>query len=83
MPSSFPFDEVLHILQRNCRIVTFNGTLFGAPEENFVSMDELMVGDIPQLGADKNEILSAPFTEKEVFEAISQMKNIRHEIQRV
>ena len=49
--------------------------LFRAPDDNFVFMDEHMVGDIPQLGTDENEILSAPFTEKEVFEAISQMKN--------
>jgi hypothetical protein len=34
-----------------------------------------VVGDLPQLGTDENEILSAPFTEKEVFEAIAQMKN--------
>lgn len=34
-----------------------------------------MAGDISQLGTDKNELLIAPFMEKEVFEAISQMKN--------
>ena len=34
-----------------------------------------MVDDIPQLGTDENEVLTAPFMEKEVFEAISQMKN--------
>lgn len=34
-----------------------------------------MVEDIAQLGDDENEVLTAPFIEKEVFEAISQMKN--------
>lgn len=46
----------------------------GPPEDSFVSLDELAVGDIPQLRTDENEILSAPFTEKEVFEAVTQMK---------
>lgn len=34
-----------------------------------------MVGDIPQPGTEENETLTAPFTEKEVFEAIPRMKN--------
>src|SRR4051812_22628712 len=38
--------------------------LFGAPEENFVSLDESAIGDIPQLSVEENDILSAPFTEK-------------------
>uniref|UniRef100_A0A8I6XZE3 Reverse transcriptase domain-containing protein n=1 Tax=Hordeum vulgare subsp. vulgare TaxID=112509 RepID=A0A8I6XZE3_HORVV len=38
-------------------------------------MDELRVDDIPKLGTHENDVLIAPFTEKEVFEAISQMKN--------
>ena len=42
-----------------------------------MSLDESMVEDIPQLATDENEILTAPFSEKEVFEAISQMKNNR------
>ena len=48
--------------------------LFGALEENFVSLDESTTWDIPQLSSDENEVLSAPFTEKEVFDAITQMK---------
>ena len=40
-----------------------------------MSLDELRVDDIPQLATDENDILTAPFSEKEVFEAISQMKN--------
>ena len=34
-----------------------------------------MIGDIPQLNLEENEVLSAPFTEKEVFDAITQMKH--------
>ena len=34
-----------------------------------------MAEDIAQLGDDENEVFTAPFIEKEVFEAISQMKN--------
>ena len=48
--------------------------LFGPQGDNAVSLDELVVGDIPQLRSDENGILSAPFTEKDVFDAISQMK---------
>lgn len=49
--------------------------LFGAREDSFVSMDEGRVDDIPHLGEAENEVLSAPFSEKEVFDAIRQMKN--------
>ena len=31
--------------------------------------------DIPQLSSEENEILTAPFTEKEVHDAISQMEH--------
>ena len=40
-----------------------------------MSLDESRIEDVPQLTAVENDILAAPFTEKEVFEAISQMKN--------
>ena len=49
--------------------------MFGPPEDNCVSLDESRIEDVPQLAADENDILTAPFLEKEVFEAISQMKN--------
>lgn len=55
-------------------ISNFYKKLFGPLIENFVSLDEGAMGDIPQLGMDANELLNAPFTEKEVFEAIMQMK---------
>ena len=48
--------------------------LIGPHDDNFLSLDELVVGDTAQLWTNKNEILSAPFTEKEVVGAISQMK---------
>ena len=37
-------------------------------------MYDSRIEDVPQLAADENDILTAPFLEKEVFEAISQMK---------
>ena len=40
-----------------------------------MSLDESRNEDVPQLTASDNAILVAPFTEKEVFEAISQMEN--------
>lgn len=49
--------------------------LFGARDHSCVSMDEHQVADIPQVGETDNEILSAPFSEKEVFDAIGHMKN--------
>ena len=42
-----------------------------------MSLDEFRIENVPQLTAVENDILAAPFTEKEVFEAISQMKNKR------
>ena len=56
-------------------IYEFYKKLFGALEESFVSLDESAIGDIPQLNLEENEVLSAPFTEKEVFDAIMQMKH--------
>ncbi|XP_073360247.1 uncharacterized protein [Aegilops tauschii subsp. strangulata] len=48
--------------------------LFGPPEASKVSLNELVIGDIPQLRSEENDILFAPFTEKEVLDAISHMK---------
>lgn len=39
-----------------------------------MSLDGSAVGDVSQLSTDENEILAAPFTEKEVFEAVTGMK---------
>ena len=40
-----------------------------------MSHEEFRTEDVPQLTAMDNDILVAPFSEKEIFEAISQMKN--------
>ena len=70
-------DEGTIIGQENLKlyITNYYKQLFGPLEDNFVSLDESRVEDVPQLAADENDILTAPFSEKEVFEAISQMKN--------
>lgn len=59
----------------------FYKKLFGAPIENYVSLNEEMVEDIAQLGDDENEVLIAPLTENEVFKAIMQMKNNKAPVQ--
>jgi hypothetical protein len=56
-------------------ITEFYKKLFGDPDQNGFSMMEEQVGDIPQLSAEENEILTADFTEDEVLEAISQMEH--------
>ena len=58
-------------------ITNYYKHLFGAPDDSFVSLDESRVDDIPKLVTDENEILTAQFLEKEVFEAISQMRIIK------
>ena len=70
-------DEGTILGQKNLKVYITNyyKQLFGPPEDNFVSLDESREEDVPQLAADENDILTAPFSEKEVFEAISQMKN--------
>ena len=56
-------------------ITEYYKQLFGPPEDNCVSLDESRTEDVPQLSAAENDILVAPFSEKEVFDAIAQMKN--------
>ena len=55
-------------------ITNYYKRLFGHPDSNFVMMDEDMSEDIPQLSREENTILTAPFSEKEIFDAISQME---------
>ena len=55
-------------------ISNYYKSLFGPPNTSTVSLDESVIDDIPQLQAAENDVLSAPFTEKEVLNAISQMK---------
>lgn len=70
-------DEGTILGQENLKlyITEYYKQLFGPPEDNYVSLDESRIEDVPQLTAVENDILVAPFSEKEVFEAISQMKN--------
>ena len=70
-------DEGTIVGQENLKVYITNyyKQLFGPPEESFVSLDESRIEDVPQLAADENDVLTAPFSKKDVFEAISQMKN--------
>ena len=70
-------DEGTIVGQENLKlyITEYYKQMFGPPEENCVSLDESRVEDIPQLTSVENDILAAPFSENEVLEAISQMKN--------
>ena len=66
-------DEGTILGQENLKlyITNYYKQLFGPLEDNFVSLVESRVEGVPQLAADENGILTAPFLEKEVFEAIS------------
>jgi hypothetical protein len=55
-------------------ITEFYKKLFGTPAPSHISLVENEIHDIPQISQAENEILTAPFTEEEVFEAISQME---------
>jgi mannosylglycoprotein endo-beta-mannosidase len=55
-------------------ITEFYKKLFGAPSQNFVSLDESETNDIPQLTHQENENLIANFSEQEVYDAIFQME---------
>jgi hypothetical protein len=55
-------------------ITEYYKKLFGAPDYNSFSLMEERVMDIPQLSQVENTLLVSPFTEEEVFEAISQME---------
>jgi hypothetical protein len=48
--------------------------LFGPSEENNFSMDETRRDDIPQVSDVENDMLSTPFSKKEVKEAIFRME---------
>jgi hypothetical protein len=55
-------------------ITEFYKKLFGEPIPTNVSLMEDRVGDIAQVSTNENSILTNPFTEKEVHEAILQME---------
>jgi activator of 2-hydroxyglutaryl-CoA dehydratase len=56
-------------------ITEYYKKIFGAPVANFFNMREEVTHDISQLSEEKDSILKAPFTEEEVFEAISKMEH--------
>ena len=55
-------------------ITEYYKTLFGPPEDDLLTLDESRIGDIPQVSAEENAFLTAPFTEEEVRQAIFQME---------
>jgi hypothetical protein len=55
-------------------ITDYYKTLFGTPIPNSFSMIEDRTSDITQISVEENEILTAAFTEKEVWEAVDQME---------
>jgi hypothetical protein len=69
-------DEGTIIGQENIKdyISNFYKKLFGPPIPSSFQMDESVTYDIPQVSHEENTFLSTDFTEKEVFEAIMQMK---------
>jgi hypothetical protein len=56
-------------------ITRYYKELFGASREDGLTLNESMVEDIPQLTSSEREELMAEFVEKEVREAIFQMKH--------
>ena len=48
--------------------------MFGEPVPNNFTLDESIISDIPQLTTEENSLLTANFSVKEVYEAISQME---------
>ena len=70
-------DEETIVGQQNLKvfITEFYKNLFGAPMPNFVGLREEVTHDISQLNEEKGNILTSPFSEEEVFEAISQMEH--------
>ena len=55
-------------------ITEYYKKLFGDAAPNDIVLDESMTHDIPQLTQQENDILTADFLVKEVYEAISQME---------
>jgi hypothetical protein len=56
-------------------ITEYYKKLFGASAPSNISLVENHIYDIPQLSTQENDILNAPFSEEEVFEAISNMEH--------
>ena len=51
--------------------------LFSSHVSDYVKLDEDVKGDIPQLSIEENAILTAPFIDKKLWDAISQIEDIK------
>jgi hypothetical protein len=56
-------------------ITEYYKKIFGPPEDNSFEMIENRIDDIPQLSEEENVLLTANFTEEEVFQVITQMEH--------
>ena len=56
-------------------ITNYYKDLFGPPEDNNFTMMENQNDDIPQVTEDENNLLIAPFTEREIKEAVFQTEH--------
>ena len=61
--------------QLKAYISNYYKTLFGAPEEGNLTLDESQREDIPQVSNEENDFLTAPFTEDEIKKAVFQMEH--------
>jgi hypothetical protein len=65
-------DEGTILVQEN--ISNYYKSLFGPSDPTSCTMDETITHDIKQISAEENNILTANFTEEEIFQALSQME---------
>ena len=56
-------------------ITRFYKEVFGEPEVSSFTLEEDRIFDIPQVTQTENDVLTAPFTEQEVHEAIFDMEH--------
>jgi mannosylglycoprotein endo-beta-mannosidase len=70
-------DEGTIVGQENLKtfITEFYKQRFGAPAHSYVTLSEEVTHYIAQLLDEEKDILTSPFTEDEVFEAISNMEH--------
>ena len=56
-------------------ITRFYKELFGEPEVSSFTLEKDRIFDVPQVTQTENDVLTAPFTEQEVHEAIFDMEH--------
>jgi hypothetical protein len=78
-PRIFQLEEGDHLIQGDDQlsdyITDYYQGLFGHTEDDHLSLDEQVTKDIQQVSPEENEMLIAVFMEKEVKEALFQMKH--------